>query len=88
MSIEKMREQFESWVLREYPNQSMGRFNDGEYQSLTVENCWLSWKASREAVVVNLPVRDMDLCAYSLGFNSCLGQARQSLEDQGLKVAP
>ncbi|WP_256819189.1 hypothetical protein [Pseudomonas putida] len=55
MDTSKMREQFEAWVLRDYPNQNMRRFNNGEYCSTTVEHCWLSWQASREAVVVELP---------------------------------
>lgn len=55
MDKQVMREQFEAWVLREYPNQNMGRFSDGEYHSTTVQYCWLSWQASREAVEVELP---------------------------------
>ncbi|WP_095114738.1 hypothetical protein [Pseudomonas sp. Irchel 3F3] len=54
MDTNKMREQFEAWVLRDYPNQNMRRFNNGEYCSTTVEHCWLSWQASREVVVVEL----------------------------------
>ncbi|MNJ28178.1 hypothetical protein D3C77_227070 [compost metagenome] len=59
MDTNKMREQFEAWVLREHPSQNMGRFTDGEYQSTTVQHCWLSWQASREAVVVELPEPDL-----------------------------
>lgn len=49
MDTNKMREQFEAWVLREYPNQNMRRFNNGEYCSTTVEHCWLAWQTSRVA---------------------------------------
>ncbi|SEL91600.1 hypothetical protein SAMN05216604_1566, partial [Pseudomonas agarici] len=30
---DKMREEFEDSVLSEYPNQNMGRFATGDYQS-------------------------------------------------------
>lgn len=49
MSIEKVREEFEAWVLREYPNQHMGRFATGEYHSTVIEHCWQAWQASRAA---------------------------------------
>lgn len=61
MDTNKMREQFEAWVLSEYPNQSLERFNplhgvtEGEYTGFTVQHCWQAWQASREAVVVELP---------------------------------
>ena len=54
MEANKMREAFEAWVLREYPNQAMGRFSDGEYHSTTVQYCWLAWQASHEAVAVEI----------------------------------
>ncbi|WP_439885625.1 hypothetical protein ACTACK_10445 [Pseudomonas syringae] len=55
MSNDKMREEFEAWVLREYPNQHMGRFATGEYHSTVIEHCWQAWRASRAALVIELP---------------------------------
>lgn len=52
---DKMREEFEASVLSEYPNQNMGKFATGEYQSTTIEHCWWAWKKSREALVIELP---------------------------------
>jgi hypothetical protein len=60
MSIEKMREEFEAWVLSNWPNQSLDRFNplhgvtEGEYTGFTVQHCWDAWKASRAALVIDL----------------------------------
>lgn len=93
MDTNKMRERFEAWVLREYPNQAMGRFSDGEYQSATVQYCWLAWQASREAVVVELPARKVyeshaDTSSFKDGFNRCHTESRDLIEGQGLKVAP
>ncbi|AJQ46412.1 MULTISPECIES: hypothetical protein [Pseudomonas] len=55
MSEQLMREQFEAWVLREYPNQIMAKFSDGDYQSWALQHCWVGWRASREAFAVDLP---------------------------------
>ena len=51
---DKMREEFEVWILSEYPNQHMGKFADDEYHSTTIQHCWLAWQASR-AVPVERP---------------------------------
>ncbi|WP_070414718.1 hypothetical protein [Pseudomonas lundensis] len=55
---DKMREEFEASVLSEYPNQNMGKFATGEYQSTTIEHCWWAWKKSREVLVIELPDED------------------------------
>lgn len=89
MDTNKMREQFEAWVLREFPEQSLARFTTGEYQGFTVEHCWQAWKASREAVVVDLS--DLSRC---FSPNDCgdwamwLDDVKKLIKAQGLKVAP
>lgn len=50
MSDSKIRDEYEAWVLSEYPNQHMGQFADGEYHSTTIQYCWLAWQASRAAL--------------------------------------
>lgn len=55
MINDKVREEFEAWVLSDYPNQHMGRFATGEYHSTVIEHCWQAWQASREALVIELP---------------------------------
>lgn len=94
MDKQVMRAQFESWVLREYPNQNMGRFSDGEYHSTTVQYCWLSWQASREAVEVELPKEDgcrtstTEDEAAQASYNRALVECKAAIEAQGLKVKP
>jgi len=82
------REQFEAWhrsvVDGDPPHE---KYSNGDYRNQHVQRYWLGWQASREAVVVELPDRDVEQCAYSLGFNSCLKQSRAAIEAQGLKVA-
>jgi hypothetical protein len=77
MDSNKMREQFEAYWKRQLWAEC---YADVKEQMFTV------WKASREAVVVELPERDVEPCNYSLGFNSCLKESRQAIEAQGLKV--
>ena len=50
MDTNKMREQFETWVSTNWPEQSLARFTTGEYQGHTVEHCWKAWQASRAIV--------------------------------------
>lgn len=55
MSNAEIRDQFESWVKSNWPEQSLDRFNplhgvtDGEYMGFTVQHCWDAWQASRDA---------------------------------------
>lgn len=87
MDTSKSREVFEAWVLREYPNQIMGRFNNGEYYSTTVQHCWLAWQASRQELVVELPGVHAD--AYDpLADADYQARCREVITAQGLKVKP
>ncbi|MEX5363469.1 hypothetical protein WCE03_16760 [Pseudomonas guariconensis] len=99
MDTNKMREQFEQWAKDRYSwhlhddardpeDRTLASWNGETYGNRIVEGMWQAWQASREAVVVELPDRDVEQCAYSLGFNSCLKQSRAAIEAQGLKVAP
>lgn len=98
MDINKMRdisrEQFEAWVQREWPEQSLSRFTTGEYQGFTVEHCWQSWISSRAAVSVDLPPHDEFRCdtsweeARQEAYNRALDESRAAIEALGLKVNP
>ena len=96
---DKMREEFEAWVLSEYPNQRMSKFADGEYHSTTIQYCWLAWQASRAALVIDLPpapvlpdepeeaIDDSFMDGYyaAQGMrNACA----QNIKAAGLKVTP
>lgn len=82
------REQFEAWhrsvVDGEPPHE---KYSNGDYRNQHVQRYWLGWKASREAVVVELPG------AEGYGFSEDAAQAMRdecanAIEAQGLKVAP
>jgi hypothetical protein len=99
---DKMREEFEAWVLSEYPNQSLDRFNplhgvtEGEYQGFTVQHCWLAWKASRADLVIGFPnLHDDKYQEYFEDVEGGCFNATKYLNDlvdnikaQGLKVTP
>lgn len=93
MDTNKMREQFESAWRARYPEHGeialkRSGLDPEDYCNTRVNDAWWSWRASREAVVVELPERDSDLGVYALGFNSCREQSKEAIEAQGLKVAP
>lgn len=83
------REQFEAWYLEKHCGgidrvKTCSNAPDTYYYTDT-QTKWVAWQASREAVAVELPDRDIEQCAYSLGFNSCLKQSREAIEAQGVK---
>lgn len=80
----KMRDEFKAWVLSEYPNQTMGQFTDGEYHSTTIQYCWLAWQASRESLVIELPM-DIKTMAGPVMYAE---DVRASCQAAGLKVKP
>jgi hypothetical protein len=102
MQNEKMREEFEAWVKRGWPAQSLSQFNDGEYQGFTVQHCWDAWKASRESLVIELPpvreepdtdgdgISEGKTAAWNIWVGDKLAKAecREAIEAAGLKVKP
>lgn len=89
----KMREQFEAWILENWPGQYLDRFETGEYHGFTLEHCWKAWQASREAVVVELPdsivgARRYQHAEAAFAHKEGIDDCREAIEAQGLKVAP
>lgn len=99
---DKIREEFEASVLSEYPNQNMGKFATGEYQSTTIEHCWWAWQQSRKVLVIELPTENPlgtgpgdcgdgrpsfeQHCAAECNF--IIRDCREAIEAAGLKVKP
>ncbi|WP_122499972.1 hypothetical protein [Pseudomonas viridiflava] len=52
MSNDKVRERFEAWALS--CNQIIDKAN-GVYLVRSVDCLWVAWRASREALVIDLP---------------------------------
>lgn len=97
MNIEKMREEFEAWSMKEYPGTLLARASTGGYRNLYVQMCWLGWKASRESLVIELPyvhgypaneaASDQDYYIDQAKADM-RHQCRKSIEAAGLKVKP
>lgn len=86
MDTNKMREQFEAWALTEGLSLNT-RY--GTYFLATTEKAWRSWKASRAAVVVELPREPYVGQGFSQpSYGDALKDCRAAIEAQGLKVAP
>ncbi|MNE70412.1 hypothetical protein D3C81_1318620 [compost metagenome] len=91
MDTNKMRDTYEAWAIQDAA--SVGRDmvidregdwyigNDAQFLNLG----WASWKASRDAVVVELPKCDDYPASMERDMRESL---RSAIEAQGLKVAP
>lgn len=81
---EKMREEFELW-LSDSGQLSM-REDDGEYSFQHTRFAWESWKASRAALVVELPQKPY--CAQGMAYpdySDALNDCREAIESVGVK---
>jgi len=76
---EKIREAFESWAISCH----MCTYLDGvEYRRQSTELAWMAWKASRAALVVELPAQwSNECCADEVMFS---GQVIDALDDAGV----
>lgn len=102
IDVNKMREQFEAAVIARFKEsgfleveirvECLGRSGDG-YQDGSVDAYWHFWKASREAVAVELP-KHSGYAEYGYGDDYENGrdvmrdECREAIEAQGLKVKP
>ena len=85
---EKIREEFESWYwakLHGDRNVSLRRavFNktsDGSYRGLKCDTAWCAWKASRAALVVELP----GAIWCSLAYHEAINDVKEALDDAGV----
>ena len=56
--MDKMREEFEAWCLREKGFMPRRRDDNYGYIFDTTDDMWRAWKASRSVLCVNLPLFD------------------------------
>jgi len=52
---DKMREEFEAWVLSGRSPEPVNKFIGGDYQDEIVQAGWKGWQTSRQALEVELP---------------------------------
>lgn len=87
---------FEAAVIKVYDEAGADEpnlaFRHGAYTDPLIQSAWWAWNASREALVVELPIGydperakgDPDM----LNVNDTIQECRHAIEAQGLKVAP
>ncbi|MFV0894416.1 hypothetical protein [Pseudomonas kurunegalensis] len=100
MDTNQVREQFEAAFVDEMCRRGGEGFRstilhslsqkkpDGDYQHITESLAWWAWQASREAVVVELPlaIESPPYACFQSGWNDMRGEAVDAIESQGLKV--
>ena len=79
--MDKMREEFEAWAISDM-GYMVARAGDG-YKCDYMNTAWLSWKASRAALCVELPA-DISGEYYADGWNSALASVEEALKDCGV----
>lgn len=77
-----MREQFEAWLKREWPKALTVKYNSGDYRSDYVQQSWIAWQASREAIpqpgtMSEWP--DDNHGEYGRGYNECHKEWEEAL---------
>lgn len=88
-----MREEFEAWIESvngSKPVKAIGS-QGWWYSEPRVEAAWAAWKASRAALVVELPVPTMSQYANRHSYNCAvesLGWAKDAIEAAGVQVKP
>ncbi len=92
MSNDKMREEFENAVKRDWPSAPLLRLNqvgapgDGFYRDDRIQHAWWGWQSSRAALVVQLPkFQFMDHLDAQGYYKS---QVKHAIQDLGLAVKP
>jgi hypothetical protein len=87
MSNDKMREEFEAWLIPAWSREKfVDEDGDLQYREDWVQGAWIGWQASRAALVIELPEafhpdHDWGPCMES-------GEVRAAIEAAGLKVKP
>src|SRR5690606_41855019 len=97
MSDEKMREEFEAWAADFHIGAPLTWYEyDGVvvYEDWDVQNTWRAWKASRAALVVELPEKISQYNTDATGLGSpaaaehdeAIDDCRAAIEAAGVRV--
>lgn len=83
MTEDRMRAEFEDWAKVQLGGSMAIREDDGCYRDYDIENAWLGWQASRNAVCVHLPkpFGSSTMCNDFLTY----GEVTEALDKAGVK---
>ncbi|MBS9730153.1 hypothetical protein [Pseudomonas aeruginosa] len=88
-----MREEFEAWATKH----RMPIHRDGvvtDYAARCTDECWQAWKASRAALMVELPEQRIGALSidgqprYVDGWNDYRDRVTEALQQAGIEVKP
>ena len=84
--MEKMREEFEAWAISDM-GYMVARVGDG-YKCDYMNTAWLSWKASRTALCVELPYYETYKVEddWDAGYFEAVSFYNQQLENLGVTL--
>lgn len=92
MNSEKIREQFESWVVEEakrrdykFMDNVLKRDPSGEYSTTWVDMAWMGWEASRASLVVELPEKWGEYTEAGSAACDAIDSCREALDSLGIK---
>ena len=74
---EKMREEFETWASQFF---KLDVESWGEYKDSETHWAWISWQASRAALVVELP----GAIWCPLAYHEAINDVKEALDDAGV----
>ncbi|EOI3499836.1 hypothetical protein ACSHDR_000781 [Cronobacter sakazakii] len=88
--MDKSREQFEAWWCQ-YADEPIEyvegqRSTIGGYYNEFIDRAWHAWKASREAIEIELDAKVMVDDEFDKGHNCAIGYCTESIRAAGLKV--
>lgn len=88
---DKMREEFEAAVLRDWPQAQLRRCDAvssraGQYVDERIQHAWWGWQASRAALVIELPPEWAPVSERDEGANEMREHCVSAIEAAGLKM--
>lgn len=82
MDITKSQSDFEAWVVTWWPQSKTmiaEKFDDGGYWNMPLQQYFEAWKASRESIEVELPMR-LSPCRSGYGYTLIPNDIGEALE--------
>lgn len=86
------RKQFEKYAKSKgWEDRHLKQRDDGGYEDWGVHPIWLSWQASRECLVIELPEPRVargygEQVAEALGFNDAINYCEEAIHAAGVKT--
>ncbi|WP_322928603.1 hypothetical protein [Providencia huashanensis] len=91
--MDKSRQQFEEFIKfhmnEPEPNNNLDTSNNGlNYADVGIDLMWISWKASRESLEIELTSESTSInpCGFNNGYNDAISHCKKILISNGVKI--